>query len=98
MAAADPPLVRVRLPGPLERPIGRRAHLTGWHQQRDGTWLAAVTWDEPAGDGYSMQRVETRLPAEYVHRIKGQDYRAVERHRYVPGPRAAGDWWQHRAR
>lgn len=90
MADADPPLVRVRMPGPLGDEIVRIARIHLWRQHHDGTWRARLSWHEPSGDGQSVLIVKTDLPGGLLEPIVGQSYRMVKRQRYASGQRRGG--------
>jgi hypothetical protein len=78
-----PPRVRLRLPDGQHLDVT----LVSWHQYRDGTWRARVSWPVWGAVAHAGE-VQTRtcaqqayVPARMLTPIAGEDYRAVRRHR-----------------
>ncbi|MDI2126723.1 hypothetical protein [Yinghuangia seranimata] len=80
---ARPPRVRLRLPDGQQLDVT----LVSWHQYRDGTWRARVSWPVWGAVAHAGE-VQTRtcaqeafVPARMLTPLPGEDYRAVRQHR-----------------
>lgn len=56
---------------------GRYVFLLGWERDKQGVWRAHVAWLVNEGAGW--RGVQTRLRADDLEAIDGQDYRRIPR-------------------